>query len=461
VPGGNKRGKRNGGGKHSQHTNPYGEKKHMTDREQLSRVLSSLKGLSGSGNVLPYLVSKIEGLVSTMEPGDFVRTNTNTALAVPVSADLWYLFYNDNLLKELLPEGEDKNRFNYSPYLDEYFSFLGDLPGLKPLKVLPDLEDNLGIEEGFGEIIPSQYQNNGIYWINRIAFELWKYSLGAQYPSDGPADYSPNEYVGYLSFPIGQLGVMEVISILQETALTGYQFSAVDADPDYYQKAAPTIEDQDKPKIQSPPQMFPDMKDDNGNALAGQNYCFGTHLIEGAYLTPETVKRDVELFSSGISGYVEDVKPKLWMRYWINRDSKLPVPGEFIGILCRPVAAPPHVWWFQESSPFVYAGNWMETGNLTSGVVTAVTDEDDRDDEGIGNLYTIKIQGCTVQVEATDFCSYAVGDRVALVKLDTILTEATKSFTWLDQLYFNDGDKDTIITNYVIAPLTFYKKITN
>ena len=144
------------------------------DMTQLSRTLSSMKGLSGSGNLLSYVVSKVEGLVSTMEPGDYVRSDTNTALAAPVSTDLWYLFYHDNLLERCLEEdnAEDKNLFDYTSRLGEYFSFFDALTGLKPLKVLPDLNDQLSVEEGFGEIIPSQYENNGIYWINRIAFEL-------------------------------------------------------------------------------------------------------------------------------------------------------------------------------------------------------------------------------------------------------------------------------------------------
>lgn len=430
--------------------------------ENLSQILSSLKGISGSGgNLLSYIVSKVEGIVTTLDPGDYVRSSTGSISAAPISTDVWYLFYDSNLLEVHATESEDKKHFDYTDTLSEYFGFFDDLTGLKPLKVLTDLKDQLSVEEGFGEIIPSQYENNGIYWINKIAFELWQSGLGSQYPSDGPKNYTPNDYVGYIAFPIGQLGVMEVISILQETALTGYQFTAVD----YGDSGEPAdIEDQDKPKTQDPPEMFPDMKDDSENALAGQNYCFGKHLIEGAYLTPDAVSRDVELFASEIKGY--EVKPKLWMRYWIHKDSKMPVPGEFIGILCRPVAAPPHVWWFQESSPFVYAGNWMETLTLTSGVVTEVTAEDDRDDEGIGSLYTIKIQGCSVQVEATDFCSYTVGDRVAVVKLETIIaskTEGTtteeepKSFTWLDQVYLNKDKKNTLLTNYVIAPLTFYK----
>jgi hypothetical protein len=329
-----------------------------------------------------------------------------------------------------------------------------------------------------------------MFWINTVAFELWTKGKGMQYASDGPSkDFKVNDYVGYISFPIGQLGVMEVVSLLQETELSGYKFTAYDNSGYYWPKAAPTLEDKDKPKIQSTPEMFPDGKDSNGNILAGQNYCFGRHLIESAYLVPSTLvanqnarnsdgttarapvaKEDVELFSSKMAKYAEAVEPKLWMRYWIHKDSTLPVPGEFIGILCRPVAVPPHVWWFQESSPFLYAGNWMETGNLTSGIIISVLLEAERDDNGIGNQYDVKIQGCEVTVYSTDFYDYKVGDRVAILKLDSTATPTTdeqkaaakKSYTWLDQVYFkasdSDKDKNTSTTNYVIIPATFYKK---
>lgn len=457
------------------------------DKEQLSRILASMKGLAGSGNVLSYLVDKIDGLVATMEPGDFVRSDTNTASSVPVAADLWYLFYHDNLMEKYQQDNTVEDVPKYKSCLTTYLSFLkllkpydtSDAEGyLKPLKIITDLAQ-LEIKEGFGEIIPTEYKKNGVYWINTIAFELWTKDKGYQYASDGPKDFKPNDYVGYISFPIGQLGVMEVISLLQETELSGYKFTAVDNSGFYWTKAAPTLEDKDKPKTQSTPEMFPDGKDENGNILAGQNYCFGRHLIESAYLVPETatqnlltkesespVNRDVELFSSKMEKYAEEVEPKLWMRYWIHKDSKLPVPGEFIGILCRPVAAPPHVWWFQESSPFLYAGNWLETGNLTSGIVTKVTLETDREDGGTGNEYDVKIQGCEVTVYSTDFYDYKVGDRVAILKLDSTATPSTdeqkaaakKSFTWLDQVHLKASDGNTVKSNLVIIPATFYKK---
>jgi hypothetical protein len=295
---------------------------------------------------------------------------------------------------------------------------------------------------------------------------------------------------------------MEVISLIQETDLSGYKFTAVDTvtlKDKYWPKlppafgdfnnpspdGTPLLQDKDKPSLQSTPEIFPDAKNSNGNQLSGMNYCYGRHMIESAYLMPSTpilsqntvnsdktaayaptANLDVEIISTPLKQYSEDVKPKMWMRYWIHKDSTLPVPGEFVGILIRPVATPPHVWWFQESSPFVYAGNWMETDKLTSGIVTQVILEKDRIDKGIGNQYYVKVQGCEVLITSTDFFTYSKGDRVAIVKLKTTnisnvevdnLLPATKSFTWLDQEYLKKTDELLEKVNRVIVPMTFYK----
>jgi len=442
--------------------------------EQIARILSSMKGLSGSGNVLSQVISGISDIIMTMEPGDFVNTSDKQVSTAPVASDLWYLFYHDNFLKKYHADetGADFKHYNYTSYLSTNLSFLSSLTGIKPLKVLSDLSD-LVIEEGFGSIIPTQYANNGMYWINTAAFELYGKGLSIQYASDGPRDFKPNDYIGYLSFPIGQLGVMEVISLLQETKLTGYKFAAVDLDTEHYwKKEAAALKDEDKPSLQSTPEMFPDAKNSNGNQLSNKNYCYGRHIIENGYVlptTPETsqnsqnsdntgaygptANRDVELFSKKMEKYAETVEPKLWIRYWIHKDSTLPVPGEFIGFLCRPVSTPPHVWWFQESAPFVYAGNWIETGNLTSGVITGRATI-----EGWPTyVYKVKVQGVEVWCYTTDFYEYGLGDRVALVKLDTTLKKADKSFTWLDQKHLKAKDAGTVVINYAIFPATFFK----
>lgn len=429
----------------------------MSDKEQIGRLIASMKGLAGSGNILSDLVGKIEGLIGMMDPGDFVQSETSIMMAAPVASDVWYLFYHDNLLKKYhVDEDADFRHYDYSGYLSDNMSFLELLAGLKPLKVLTDLEQlSTDISQSvFGKLYSAEYEHNGIYWINTAAFELWGEGQVAQYASDGPDGYNPADYAGYISFPVGQLGVMEVISLLQETELSGYPFDAVKNNTLYWPRLAADITDDKKPSLQSTPEIFPDMKDGNGNALAGQNYCFGAHLIESAY-----IKQDarVELLSKKMEKYPETVEPKMWMRFWIKKTDTFPVPGEFIGILTRPVACPPHVWWFQESSPFLYAGNWMETNHFTSGVITAVTLEADRTDGGTGNEYTVKVQGCSIIAQATDFYDYKVGDRVAILKLDSTVSLAEESFTWLNQIHLKAADEGTEKTNYLIAPCTFYK----
>jgi hypothetical protein len=454
----------------------------------VQNIINSLKGISGSGTVLSKVVERATDILHTLEPGDIA--GQEKASAAPVATDLWYLWYHQNLMQKYYADvtGADFKHYNYSAYISANLSFLSYLPGLKPLKVFTDLKTQLTQTQAgqygvFGDVITSaKYNHNGIYWINTVFFELRIKDTSLQYSSEGSKGFktNPNDYVGYLAFPIGQLGVMEVISIFQETELRGYKFTKVDSLTTYHKKdPIADLEDQYKPSLQSTPEMFPDMKDSKGNQLAGKNYCFGRHLIDYAYYKPETpssqqnnnnsdgnsayapvADRDVELWASDIKDYGEDIKPKKWMRYWIHKDSTLPVPGEFIGILVRPVAAPPHVWWFQESSPLLYAGNWMETGNLTSGIVTEVTLEADRTDGGTGDLYKVKIQGCEIQIAASDYLRYNVGDRVAVLKTEN-LTTADKAFASLNQTYLKDSDSYTktlvINTKYVIIPATFYK----
>jgi len=461
-------------------------------RDEVIKKLESMKGLSGSGTVLGETIKKLSDFFGTMEPGDVVRTSDGLTTAVPIAYDLWYLYFHQNFMRKYYEDivGAEFDHYDYSSYLNNNLSFLSYLPDLRPLKVLTDLKQQLNVDPGalsvfgFDVIIPSQYENNGIYWINTAFFELRRKDLSLEYPSEGSQGFKekPNDYVGYIAFPIGQLGVMEVISLFQETELSGYLFAAYASSGYYHQKPAISdLEDKYKPSTQSTPEMFPDMKDEKGNQLAGLNYCFGRHLIESAYYKPEisipsqnnsnsddtsayapVASRDVELWASNIKDYGEDIKPKLWMRYWIHKDSTFPVPGEFIGILVRPVASPPHVWWFQESSPFLYAGNWMETGNLTSGVVIEVTLEAARTDGGIGNLYMVSIQGCQIKIESSDFLAYSVGDRVAVLKMES-LAPATKAFSSLSQTHLKESDSytKTLVINdkFVIVPCTYYTKI--
>ena len=176
---------------------------------------------------------------------------------------------------------------------------------------------------------------------------------------------------------------------------------------------------------------------------------------------PEDVKDVVELMSTvsiSEADYTQDVKSKSWTKVWIKKTDKYPVPGEFIGILVKPLSVPPHVWWFQESTPLLYAGNWVETQNLTSGVITQVTLEVNRTDGGVGDEYWVKINGIEIIAYASDFKLYEVGDRVAILKRWTTGVKATRSFTWKDQRDGQHPIKDQASLEFVIMPITFYKE---
>lgn len=451
--------------------------------KNLSQLIASMKGISGSGNALAKSIEDVSNFLRTLEPGDIVRSDHPLTIAAPIAYDVWYLWCDDNFLAKYFADVEDfeADYYDYDTYITQNLWFLDCLTGLKSLKTLRNLKEQLSDHTYFDiydMTIKTEWTNNGIYWINTAVFELWNKGFGAQYPSEGIIDFNIDNYVGYITIPIGQLGVMEVLSLIQETDLCGYQCSNVDSLSTYWPKLAldmSSLTEDLKPIISNNPEIFPSMKDDNGNALNG-NSCFGRHLIENAYLPPTVLvnsqntfnssgetayapipKLDVELFSNIMAEYPVDVNPKKWMRYWIHKDSTLPVPGEFIGIICKPVLCPPHVWFFQESSPFVYAGNWVEINNLTSGVITEVTTESARTDSGTGNLYKVKIQGCEIYINASDFLLYSVGDRVAILKVDSTLIPMDKSFTWLNQPTIKLADSLTTKTNYVILPMTFYK----
>jgi hypothetical protein len=241
-------------------------------------------------------------------------------------------------------------------------------------------------------------------------------------------------------FPVGQLGVMEVISMFQETELEVEGF---------------TLKPDEVPVQITETQLFPPMEH------AGENRSFGKYLIESGYIIPNEVKSQVEIMSSVYipeKDYTRNVAPKSWTKLWIKKTDKFPVPGEFIGILCKPVACPPHVWWFQESTPFLYAGNWVETQNLTSGVITQVTLEVNRIDRGIGNEYWVKVNGIEFIAYASDFKLYEVDERVAVLKRWTIGSKTERSFTWKDQRDGTHPVKNQVSLEFMIIPITFYKE---
>ncbi|CAO0821546.1 hypothetical protein DFAR_2470001 [Desulfarculales bacterium] len=102
--------------------------------------------------------------------------------------------------------------------------------------------------------------------------------------------------------------------------------------------------------------------------------------------------------------------------------------------------------WKQKSSPFLYAGNWMDTIYYTSAVVTKVNSPTE---DTPYPTYEVRWRSETFTAIPTDFAHYHVDDRVTILKdVDT----EKKTQLWKDDDMLVDCDK----TNWVICPVTFY-----
>jgi len=409
------------------------------------------KGVSGTGSLFGEIADRSGRDIVTLEPGDYANPSTDTIIHDPIAYDLWYL---NNTVNILSMETTPKDSV-LQTYLDGPLDFLSDKVGsLKPkcfIRNITDLIEPYIITQFLPQAPISalwiQYRE---YFIHLLAYEMWLSGQCEEFVSAGAAidhGFDRNKIVGYISFPVGQLGAMEVMSILAQS----------DTEADDFE----LLENQKPDFTPAGGGLFPPL-----NKESGKNYCVGDHLIESGYVVKEEKMRNLEWqsatpYPSGIYA-LDPKKPQFWVRYWIHADETFPTPGEFLGIVCKSLALPPHIWWFQESNPFLYAGNWFETNNLTGGVVTVVLLEADRTDDGIGNLYTVKVQGREIKINSSDFLAYAVGDRVGVLKIQSVMTTGrADSFKWHEQTRIEESDINTTFnsTLYSIIPIDFYKVI--
>jgi len=409
-----------------------------------------------------------------VDPGDHIRIGDDgtpgLALSLPIAYDIWYLWHTVNVLP-----ADDQDR---ALFVDLVLNpFLLELGGLKPLRTLA--KSNLVP----GEITNgSFFEKNGYYYIKEMRFETFLKDKAPEHTSPGPKRINepgkdqdgsgPGDiYSAYLAFPVGPLGVMEDISLVYESmAHEGEYDSSYDAVPG---------------KGLLPPKESLSVK------------CKGFPLFEKAYLPTGL---DTEYPAAAMNGH-DTISPHHWLRYWIAKDSVYPIPGEFVGISVKPLAIPPHCWWFQETSPFLYSGNWFETDYYTSGIIIAVIEyinktqyvvskvsgkhpqrtgtRDHILSEGtefsfdmVGNIYKVRVKDQDLYLQSTDFKEYFVDDRVAIIKRFETHSENFK-WTGLSPGKLIPGQGVESLQNYdiqtsgslfqlnkswVIAPITFYKE---
>lgn len=374
--------------------------------------------------------------VTAIEPGDFgVATSGQELMArLPVEADVWYLIVPENILPDWKAPDVVK---------DQDIARLKDsmpeaLRAVSPMRTAREPGQAHEMAHSYEYAVKAMH-----FWVRRISMPL---DLASEYPNE-TRDQSQVRVV--LGIPVGPLGVMESVSLVSET-----------------------MKGEDRPwELQPGGGFFPPY---HGKA----NILPGIKLVESGY-----VKRsdDTQLLAAPLRNVVP---AHSILRYYVfDLDGKWPRPGEFIGVLCRPISW--WAWWWQETKPFLYAGNFFETEFLTSGVVlevfkqvedeagdVALAPRADGDAQGdLPDIYKLRVKLDHVYVLATDWKRYDVGDTVAVLKVSNDVMKVPFDHTRLKDPEIRKEDPATrdryheefadglvpIYSRWRIVPLDFYK----
>ena len=387
------------------------------------------------------------------------ETGYNIGVSLPVASDLWYL----TIGASILPFQGDDYQANSEKILGFLDKYLARLDNIKPLKSLQRYSD-LHAYMDWSEMRMAFDAEHAPYVIREMRFETWMLNRSTEFPSKGPkaateAGVRSNPetslgqlYCGLLSFPVGPLGVMEVLSIFSES-MDDMLENMIPFTPDGTVRIENPegwrcVTEQPLDGFMSP---MTDMKGE----------CPGVHLVEKGYVL---ASRDAEYPAESFAEY-DKILPLHSLRYYLHRDAKWPLPGEFIGLLAKPW--PSHVWWFQKTSPVLYSGNWLETNYYTSGIITEIL----QPPEGsFGLVYRCIVRGMEVCIASSDFYGYTVGDRVAILRINDLdrFRDTTKgNFKWKeieDLIAREKMEKETpsnvpyiVNPNMMILPMSFYK----
>ena len=393
--------------------------------------VAKLGGVSGH---MPYsdgAPSHLDGSMYSLAldaPAEYSGHDASTSL--PVASDVWYFLADDTVIPYVDAHShqvdEERTRL-----LEAYLLPLIErcLSGLKPLRRPARASDVAG------------GVNVGRYTIKRMRHESWNPRQSQRFPGS-PSYYSKTgSYVGindvcaYLAFPVGPLGVMQVLSIVvpdvsKRMEDTG-QWSG-----DWVVKSGGTTG-------HAWGGLFPHIVNSDDNA------CRGLHMIESMY-TP--VSLQLEYPAPMYYGY-EHESAHQWMRYYLKKSDVWPVPGSPIFMIGRP--SPLHCWWFQESSPLVFSGGNFETEYYTSATVVRTLAEDEVAVGTIGQILLVEIYGEQLYVRASDFFPYEDGSRVALLKR---VGSANFSFHWGQCVdYASAAAKNAATSTTSAAPYVVYE----
>lgn len=375
-------------------------------------------------------------------------TLTHIGLGISIAYDIWYLFGAGNVLKfggKDISESEEK--------MEEYFKQVDDAKALLSPETKPSAT-TYNLSGGGGNSVSPDTFGAKEHTIKEARFEVWETDGSENYSSDGPKEKA-DSYSGYIAFPMGPLGVMWGISLTTMSSLS-------------YGQAGGSVKpvDGENSTIQGGDLLPP--------FNLGKTEVAGEKLMSKGYLIEDDTK--VEILADAFEG-LDNPELHQWMRYWITPDNKEIVPGEFVGLLCRPW--PLHCWWFQETAPIVYSGNWVETEFYTSGIVKEVLEPPDPggngggdftpEDNEVGNRYRVWVKNEEILVKSSDFLEYEEDEQVSLLKTwreggdgsgggsvgpASETEEASGNFTWQDLELLDTGEELT--REWVIVPAEFY-----
>lgn len=387
------------------------------------------------------------------------ETGFDVGVSLPVASDIWYLTIGESILP-FRGDNFQENADRILGFLADYLTYLDNIKPLKSLQQYADVHSYISWDE-MRTIFDADHAP---HVIREMRFETWMLNRNTEFPSKGPKNSLEDGvkskpetsmgqlYGGLLSFPVGPMGVMEVLAIFSETMP-----AMLENDIPFNPEGTIKIEFPEgwACVLEKPLDGFMSPMTDMKGA------CPGVHLVEKGYMI---MNRDAEYPAEAFAGY-DSILPFQSLRYYLSRTAKWPVPGEFIGLLAKPWHS--HVWWFQETSPLLYSGNWFETNYYTSGIIKEIL----QPPEGsFGLVYRCVVRGVEVCIAASDFYGYNVGDRVAIIRINDLgrFTDETKgNFKWKemeDLIAREKMEKETpsnvpyvVNPNMMILPMSFYQ----
>lgn len=381
----------------------FSSRRHMVDGEDplMRQLLSEAKdALEILGDTYDAALRSYAQQTNPLNPGDItfpVSGRRNWSFRNPCASYLWYLREPSDIILELdIPD-------------DDSISLLLDRIDIKPVKVLHDPAD----------------MKSGVETLYEMRYETLVVGRSLQFPVNMPTevrDYIKENpgfaHLGTIDLYFGQICSVEVLSMVGEE--TGDGEGALVCDDGGERMFPPT------------PHTF--------------------FVAPGIEISSYTGAKNSIFIQFGVEGFPGEqpsgkgFRNYNWARLYLTNDFTWPTPGEFLGMAVKPMPNKP--WYYQLKSPFLYTANWFETEYYSSGIVTTVYDEGDPAGIGtVGKTYEIRIKEQSgVLAKSSDFAVYAVGDRVALVK---VIDSANQSHKWTEL-----GD---FTLTWVIYPITFYE----